>query len=120
MNFTAHFLFTESDPTLAKAGLADDQFETQEYVLFQRSLKPSEQDLRLGHDQPHVEVSDQSASAYGSFSAVQLSGQQLKVELDPPLEGVGSSVIVTLGTEDGLPELIDTLTLIFGPRFSRV
>ena len=119
MHFTANFLFTESDPALSKAGLADDQLETQQYVLFQRSLKPSEQDRRLGHDQPHVEAGDQSASAYGCVSAVQLVGQQLKVQLDPPLDGVGSSLVITLGTEDGLPELIETLALIFGPRFSR-
>lgn len=120
MKFTARFLFTESDSSIAKAGLADDQFDTQQYILFQRSLIPSEQDRLLGHDQPHVEVSDQSVSAYGAVSAVQLAGLQLKVDLDPPLFEVGSSVVVSVGTEDGLPELIEMLRLIFGPRFSRL
>lgn len=117
MNFVANFLFTENDSIIASAGLADDEFDTKQYILFRRSLRPSEQDCRLGHDQPHVEVNDQSASAYGVVASVQLAGLQLMIDFEPPLKGVGSSVVVTLATKDGLPELAKMLTLIFGSRF---
>lgn len=53
------------------------------YLLLSRTLSPSAQDARLGHDLPFIELSDQGKSLYGGISSVDLSLHALRVVLDP-------------------------------------
>jgi len=45
-------------------------------------MKPSRQDLQLGHDKPHIEINDQSHSGYGGVTEVQLKENSLVLKLD--------------------------------------
>ena len=70
------------------------------YVLLQRTLNPTEQDLEHGMDAPYIEVSSQGRSVYGHVSLVHLAPTALRIDLD--LQGArrvrATSVQVNLRT----------------------
>jgi hypothetical protein len=80
--FTAKFIHAESEGETRTVGLADDQFETRRYVLFQRTLNPSNRDRQLGQDQLHVTIDDQSRSTYGGVERLLLKINVLTVQLN--------------------------------------
>jgi hypothetical protein len=79
----AKFVCTQSDDEVVMIGFADEQFNTGEYVLLQRTLKPSEEDKRLGQDSVHIEVNDQRYSGYGSVGSITLSRELVTISLEP-------------------------------------
>ena len=48
---------------VAMLGFADDDINTTQYLLLQRTLEPDQQDRRLGMDKVHVELNSQIKSA---------------------------------------------------------
>ncbi len=82
LEFYAKSVVTQTDDGSAMLGFADDEFNTTQYVLLQRDLEPSQQDLNLGHDKPHIEINDQRHSGYGGVVEAQLQGNRLVLKLD--------------------------------------
>ncbi|MEM7244678.1 MAG: Imm10 family immunity protein [Acidobacteriota bacterium] len=65
--------------------------ENEEYLLLQRSLEPSEQDVALGHDAVYIERNSQLRSAYGGIVRVVLSSRAVVLELsEETAEAIGS------------------------------
>lgn len=91
--FLARFCFTKTDETSFKAGLADDEFNTSRYILFERQKEPDAQDMKLGFDAPHLEIDDQKNSGYGLVERVEITSSMLTVHLNA--EGVRSLQIPT-------------------------
>jgi hypothetical protein len=53
-----------------------------EYVLLNRDLEPTEQDILLGLDGIHLEVSDQGASCYNGISRFTIYPEKVEIELN--------------------------------------
>jgi len=83
MKFTANCVTCQTQDNVAMLGFADDEFNTTQYVMLEKDLQPSQQDLQLGHDKPHIEIDDQRHSGYGGVVKAQLQESQLALKLDP-------------------------------------
>ncbi|GIW82863.1 MAG: hypothetical protein KatS3mg105_4670 [Gemmatales bacterium] len=83
MRFTATCVTCQTQDDVAMLGFADDEFNTSQYVLLQKDLEPSQEDLELGHDRPYIEIDDQRYSRYGGVVKAQLKENQLVLKLDP-------------------------------------
>jgi hypothetical protein len=64
-------------------GFADSQYNTQEYILLQRSLLVSESEQALDMHKVHLTVNDERHSAYGAIQSVETAGQALRIHLAP-------------------------------------
>lgn len=62
-----NFLYAQKENNVVIVGFADDEFNSKEYVLLQKSLVSEEQDKKLGLDQVHITFNDPSRSAYGEL-----------------------------------------------------
>ena len=78
-NFVAHFVYSDSDGNSVKAGLADAQYDTTRYILFERLKEPTEQDLKFEMELPYVEIDDQGQSGYGVVERIVLKKKVLSV-----------------------------------------
>jgi hypothetical protein len=72
--FTANTVVVDdSNEKFILVGFADEQVgQYREALHFQRSYEFDEQDVELGMDQVYVERGEQSASAYGGITKVEL------------------------------------------------
>ncbi len=68
----ASFAYTENGGGVAMVGFADHQYDTKEYVILQRTLRPTSDDIRRGWDNVHIMVNDESRSAYGGVKQITL------------------------------------------------
>ena len=82
MKFTANCVTWQTHDDVAMLGFADDEFNTTQYVILQKDLLPSQQDLQLGHDKPYIEIGDQRYSSFGGVVKAQLQENQLVLKLD--------------------------------------
>lgn len=80
--FEARFVHLQKDESVAIVGLADDQFDTTQYIILQRSLQPSQEDISLRQDDLHVMVCDQTRSRYGGLLSVQVATNCITFVLD--------------------------------------
>ncbi len=80
--FVARVVHLQDDEQVAMVGLADDQFDTAKYIVLQRTLCPSEQDVSLGLDVVHVMVCDQQRSSYGGLISVSVADHQVSFAFD--------------------------------------
>ena len=115
--FIAKFAYTGESDGVLMAGLADDQYETVDYLLFQKAIDPSAQDVELGHDQVHLTLNGGASSCYGGVESIRLVSSELKVRVD-------SSAAEVLGTEqdfvvsfDCRLEGLDELSLMLEKMF---
>ena len=81
-------------------GFADDKDQPSQYLLLQRTLAPSAQDRRLGQDGIHIEINDQSNSAYGGIRRVELKEDRIVLSL-------GESTARAIGSEENVEVVID-------------
>jgi hypothetical protein len=79
--FTATFCYSQDDGTVQMVGLADHEYETNQYVLFQKTIHPTEQDRFTGLDQVHITVNEQNRAMYGGVKKVTLATDKLTVYL---------------------------------------
>jgi hypothetical protein len=65
----ANFLYggVDEDSDVLMVGFADDEFDTKEYILLQKTLVPGQKDKELGLDKVHIEYNDQSRSTYAGI-----------------------------------------------------
>lgn len=80
--FTARFAYTGESDGVLLAGLADDQHETVDYLLFQKSIDTGKQDLKLGHDQVHVTLNGRTSSCYGGIESIRFVSNELQIQVD--------------------------------------
>src|SRR6202012_1826770 len=80
--FTASYIHSEDMGDYILVGLADQQFDTKEYLAFQRAHEFDEQDVRLGMNAVHVERNDQGFSGYGGMRSVVLFPDHLHIAFD--------------------------------------
>lgn len=63
----ASYVFTGIEDDIILIGFADDEFDTKEHILLQKSLEADEQDIELGQDKVHITYIDELNSTYGEF-----------------------------------------------------
>lgn len=66
----AKFVYHQIDDDVVMVGFADDQYETEKYVLLQRYLTPDQSDIDCGYHHVHVTINDQNNSAYGAIQSM--------------------------------------------------
>ncbi len=59
-----------------------EQMDGSPYLMFQLGNEFTENDRRLGQDQPYIEVNNQGWSWYGHIEHVQLRSNELIVQMD--------------------------------------
>lgn len=81
--FKANFLYAQVDENdVIMVGFADDEFETKDYILFQKSLVSDEQDKKMGFDKVHITFCDQTQSVYGNILRFVLKKGLVEVNID--------------------------------------
>jgi hypothetical protein len=80
----ANFLYSNFDEEIdvVLVGFADDEFDTNEYLLLQKSMKSDEQDKALGLDKVHITYKDDMCSAYGVVEKLILKSSSVEIFLD--------------------------------------
>lgn len=120
MKLTANCVTCQTQDDVAMLGFADDEFNTTQYVLLQRGLKPSQQDRDCGFDTAHIEVNSQLHSGYGGVVEARLQENRLLLTLDPQAAAdmsVDEAIEITFQVPKGrLKEIGDQLRLLLGPE----
>ena len=115
----AGFAYTQNDGEVAMVGFADHQYDTKAYVLLQRTLRPSSDDICRGWDDVHIMVDDETRSAYGGVKQITLHDEkQVLIEVSPATAnhlGTGETISVNIANAqmDG-GELAGMLKLVCG------
>ncbi|SMO52695.1 Imm10 family immunity protein [Melghirimyces algeriensis] len=89
----SNFLYAQKENDVVMVGFADDEFDTKEYVLLQRSIVYDDQDKILGLDKVYIECNDQSHSVYGGIVRFVLSNGIAEIWID-------SNAANMLGTDE--------------------
>ncbi len=92
----ANFLYgqIDRDTDVIMVGFADDEFDTQKYLLLQKSLLPcSDEDIELGFDKVHVTFCNELQSAYCDIERVILENGYFMIT-------VTNESAIELGTEN--------------------
>jgi len=115
---SAGFVYTQNDGEVAIVGFADQQYDTRAYVLLQRTLRPSSDDIRRGWDNIHITVNDETASAYGGVKRITLIDRQALIEVSSTTAhhlGTGETISVNMANAQvDFRELADMLRLVCG------
>lgn len=82
-SFTANCVTFEEADGVVMIGFADDEFNTNEYVLLQRTLEPDEQDRKLGLDGVHLQVDSPNQSGYDCIRDIQVTRSTIRIEINP-------------------------------------
>ncbi|HUT11542.1 MAG TPA: Imm10 family immunity protein [Thermoguttaceae bacterium] len=112
----AGFVYTQNDGEIAMVGFADQQYDTKAYVLLQRTLRPSGDDVRRGWDDVHVTVNDQTRSAYGGVKRITLRNKQVLIKVSPTTAnhlGTGETISVNMeNAQVDIGKLAEMLKLV--------
>jgi hypothetical protein len=79
--FLANYVFSQNDGTVVMVGFADQQHQTKDCVLLQRTLNPSKSDKARKWDDVHIMVNDESCSAYGGINELELWPDHVLIKL---------------------------------------
>lgn len=119
MRFTASCITWQNDNGVALLGFADDEFDTTQYLLLQRTLEPDQQDRDLGLDRLHIELNDQARSDYGTVEDARLRRQGVTFRLDRTTAATvsnGESIEIAFDvTAARLQEIAEQLRRLIGP-----
>jgi hypothetical protein len=79
----ANFLYAQIDPELdvIMVGFADDEYDTQEYVLLQRTLNPTDEDIEAGFDKIHITYNDEGRALYGGINKLRFTRNCIEITL---------------------------------------
>ena len=69
-------------------GFADKKYETEIYLMLQRSYEEEEQDIQLGMNTYHIEWCDQKKSGYGGITQFVLASTSAEVYFEPKIAKV--------------------------------
>ncbi|MGN7360291.1 Imm10 family immunity protein [Paenibacillus sp. SAF-054] len=95
----ANFLYAQIDEDIdvLMIGFADDEFDPQEYILLQKTLNPSEEDVVAGFDEVHLMYNDESQSLYGGISQFYLTPNRVEITLkENAAEVLHSSPVIVI------------------------
>ena len=82
-SFTSNCVTFQNADGVVMVGFADDEFNTNEYVLLQRTLQPDEQDRSLGLDGVHLQVDSPDQSGYDCIKRIRVTRSEIQIELKP-------------------------------------
>lgn len=106
--FTANYMFSKNDGDVVTVGFADQQYQTKDYVLLQRTLNPSQGDKARKWDHIHITVSDESRSAYGGIEGLELWPDHVLIILTPATAAqVQSVTMLRVGLTADVKHLIE-------------
>ena len=86
--FTAKMAYASKEEAYYLVGFADDEFETEKYILLQKAFTFDEQDIALGMDGEYVEIHGQENAGYKRCSRASLSDKGFIIELESGAEEV--------------------------------
>ena len=112
--FAAAIFHSQDDENVAMVGFADDRLNAKNFIILQRTLCPSEQDVALGHDAVHVTVCGQERSGYGGLTSVSVASNYVTFTFDQhtaDMLRVGSELVV-----DASATTIDRAVLVSNLR----
>ncbi|NEW04878.1 hypothetical protein GK047_02445 [Paenibacillus sp. SYP-B3998] len=80
----ANFLYAQIDEEIdvLMIGFADDEFDTQEYILLQKTLNPNEEDMEAGFDKVHITYNGESQSLYGGIKKFVVTRNRIEIILN--------------------------------------
>lgn len=82
LKFHAKSVVTEEpDRICLLVGFGDEYVDAKDYLLLQRSIEHSEQDIALGQNTYHVELRSQAYSGYGVLSQFSLHRNYLELSI---------------------------------------
>lgn len=115
--FIAKFAYSGESDGVLMAGLADDQYEAKQYILFQLASTPTREDVELGQDCVHVSLNGGLASAYGGIESVSLFADELEVIVDEKTaSALGTACRFSVGFDSHL-EGLDELSMMLKKMF---
>ncbi|MEZ6100235.1 MAG: Imm10 family immunity protein [Pirellulaceae bacterium] len=80
-SFTSKCVTFQEVDGVVMVGFADDEFNTNQYVLLQRTLQPDEHDRSLGWDIVHLQVDSPDQSGYDSIKNIRVTLSGIRIEL---------------------------------------
>ncbi len=80
--FFASHTFNEDDGFTAMLGFSDDQFEPSKFLIVQRAHEYDDQDIKLGMDNLHIQLEDQSRAYYGGVTSISVVANTLLLKLN--------------------------------------
>lgn len=117
-DISANYVYSQSDGDVVMVGFADHQYKTGAYVILQRVLSPTRDERLEDSDNIHIEVGDQSRSAYGGIEALELWPGQVLIALAPSTAAKirsGSLLRIHFDAEQAnAPVLRDVLRVLCG------
>ncbi|AEI42855.1 Imm10 family immunity protein [Paenibacillus mucilaginosus] len=80
----AQFIYSnvDEDAEVVLVGFADQEFETKEYILLQRSTVSDDQDKALGLDKVHITINGEECSGYCDIKEIILRSDSVEIILD--------------------------------------
>lgn len=73
------FVHLQEDDEVVMVGFADREYDTRDYLMLQRTLSPTAEDIDLGMDDVHVSVNGQARSRYGGVRAIVVSNDIISI-----------------------------------------
>lgn len=115
----ANCVTCQTQDDVAVLAFADDEFNTTQYVMLQKGLKPSQEDRALGLDKLYMEVNSQGQSSHGGVETAQLESNRLLLTLDPKAAAkmsLGDTIEISFRVpREKLTEISDQLRFLLGP-----
>ena len=116
----AGFVYDSEDEDVILVGFADKEYQTERYVLLQRSKQISAEEEVLGQGEVHISVDDQDRSAYGGIEQLVLDQSGVRIRLDRDTAAMLATEDEILISFDGqaadVLRLRKALQLLFGGR----
>lgn len=124
MKLTLPFVVCQTEDGVRLLGFADSEFDTNQYLTLQRTIRPDRQDRAMGMDKPYVELNSQMSSDYGDVEQAEIGKGRLLLRLAPKLAKAvskGETIEIDFGENvANFDEIVSYLRLIVGPEHVRL
>ena len=121
MKLSLPFVAWQNEDGVALLGFADDQFNTTQYLVLQRTVDATNQDRVLGQDKVYIQLNERSA--YGDVQEAQLEEGRLVLRLDHATAaqiGNGETIEVEFSRLTNLNSIASQLQLLIGSEHIRL
>lgn len=112
----AGFMYAQIENDVVVVGFADNEYNTNQYLLLQRTLCCTKQDCDLSLDKIHISYNDQTRSSYGGILNAILAEDSMELILDSETaDALGTNTIieVTFNKKLASPEIKSIVQLLF-------
>lgn len=103
MNSVLHasFMYAQivEENDVIMVGFADDEFDTQNYVLLQRTLNPSQEDVKSGFDKIHITYNEESQSLYDGILKFYFTENFIEITLNEEATKIFNTSVVVVNYE---------------------